>query len=366
MTSRRGSRPSQTGVPSAGLLGRRRMLGWGAGVAASLVVPRRARAQTAHSVVDSAGRTVALPGEVRRVFAAGPPAAILLFAVAPDRLLGWTTALGADEKAFFPEKYTALPTLGRLTGRGNTANVEVVLAAKPDLILDYGTINPTYASLADRVQEQTGIPYALIDGSFAKMPEAFRLLGALVGDEAAGEGLAHYAEETLADIDRGIAQAAPGRRPRVYYARGPKGLNTGLGGSINVESIERVGAFNVAAGIGKGGLADVSMEQLLLWDPEVIITTDAGFYAAVKKDKLWEGVQALQAGRVYLSPTLPFGWVDFPPSVNRMIGLHWLARLLYSDIFTAPLKPRVADFYARFYHQAPSDAQLARLLADTP
>ena len=77
------------------------------------------------------------------------------------------------ERPFVPERYADLPTLGRLTGRGNTANVEVVLAARPDVIIDYGSVNATFASLADRVQAQTGMPYLLLDGAFDRMPEAF-------------------------------------------------------------------------------------------------------------------------------------------------------------------------------------------------
>lgn len=342
---------------------RRALLGTSLGAACLVLAGRPARAQGTRRVVDSAGRAVALPQRVARVFAAGPPACILLFALAPDRLVGWTNALSAAEREFVPAPYADLPGLGRLTGRGNTANIEAVLAAKPDLILDYGSVRPTFVSLADRVQEQTGIPYALIDGDLDRMPEALRLLGALLGEDAGAEELARYAADTLAELDRRIAAVPRKRRPRVYYARGPRGLDTGLAGSINVESIERVGAVNVAAAAGRGGLTPVSMEQVLLWAPEAIVTIDAGFATAVHQDPLWRDVPAVKAGRVYLSPVLPFGWVDFPPSVNRLIGLRWLAKLLYPAQFPEPLRPAVADFYRRFYHRAPSGAQLDRLLA---
>ena len=65
-----------------------------------------------------------------RVYAAGPPASVMVFAIAPDKLVGWTRGMRANEAPFFDEKYARLPELGRLTGRGDTANVEVVLKAK--------------------------------------------------------------------------------------------------------------------------------------------------------------------------------------------------------------------------------------------
>jgi iron complex transport system substrate-binding protein len=68
-------------------------------------------------------------------------------------------------------------------------------------------------------------------------------------------------------------------------------------------------------------------------------------------------------GRVHLSPKLPFGWVDFPPCVNRLIGLTWLAKLLYPTLFPEDLRALTRDFYARFYHVTPSAAQIDRVLA---
>jgi iron complex transport system substrate-binding protein len=217
--------------------------------------------------------------------------------------------------------------VGRITGRGNTANLEVVLALKPDLILDVGSVNPTYVSLADRVQQQTGIPYALLDGRFDSIPLGYRTLGDLIGRREQGEALARNAEDTVKTITGRVGAIPPERRPRVYYARGPRGLETGLGGSINVETIELL-AQNVAGGT-RGGLANVSIEQVLLWNPDVIITIDQDFAATVLSDPTWAPVAAVRARRVHLSPKLPFGWVDFPPSVNRLIGLWWLGKILF-------------------------------------
>jgi len=292
---------------------------------------------------------------------AGPPAAILLYTFAPDLLIGWTRAHRPEECEFLGADACSKPEVGRLTGRGNTANLEVVLALKPDLILDVGSVNPTYVSLADRVQQQTGIPYALLDGRFDGIAAAYRTLGALIGRADAGEAYARFAEDTIKTITGRIAAVPNGSRPRVYYARGPRGLETGLGGSINVETIELL-AQN-AAGATRGGLANVSIEQVLLWNPDVIITIDQDFAASVRSDPAWASVKAVRDGRVHLSPKLPFGWVDFPPAVNRLIGLWWLAKILYPDRFAEDLRTLTRDFYTRFYHVTPSDAQIDRVLA---
>ena len=319
-----------------------------------------ARAQTG-SVRDSAGRAVPVPASVTRVFPAGPPASIVLYTLAPDLLLGWARPNGKEEREFLLPDVGARPELGRLTGRGNTTNLEVVLSLKPDLIIDIGTIADTYVSLADRVQGQTSIPYALLDGRFEAIASTYRTLGALIGRRERAEELARYAERTVATVQGRIGGIREAQRPRVYYARGPQGLETALRGSINVETLEFLGARNVA-GESTGGLANVSLEQVLAWAPDVIVTIDRDFARSVRANPLWASVPAVRAGRVHLSPTLPFGWVDFPPSVNRLVGLWWLAKALYPEHFPEDIRPIARDFYTRFYHVSPSDEQMDRVL----
>jgi iron complex transport system substrate-binding protein len=330
-------------------------------IAAASATLASSRLVHAAVVTDATGRALAIPAEVKRVFPAGPPAAILLYTLAPDILLGWPRANRPEECAYMLSDVCAKAEVGRITGRGNTANLESVLALRPDLILDAGATSTTFVSLATRVQEQTGIPYALLDGRFDAIVPTYRKLGELIGRRADAEKLARYAEDTLNTIQSRIADVAPAKRPRVYYARGPRGLVTGLGGSINVETIELL-AQNVA-GSARGGLANVSIEQVLLWNPEVVITIDQDFAMAVKSDPAWASVAAVRAGRVHLSPKMPFGWVDFPPSVNRLIGLWWLAKILYPERFPEDMRKLTRDFYTLFYHRTPTDPQIEHVLA---
>jgi iron complex transport system substrate-binding protein len=166
----------------------------------------------------------------------------------------------------------------------------------------------------------------------------------------------------LADVDERVARVPPARRPRVYYARGPRGLESGLKGSINVESLERLGARNVAAAAGeRAGVASVSLEQVLAWDPEVIVTLDPAAAQAITTDPAWGAIQAVRGGRVHVAPSLPFGWIDFPPSVNRLIGLVWLGSVLYPDLFPVDVRREARAFYGLFYHQTPDDRLLDAL-----
>ncbi|GHD40678.1 iron ABC transporter substrate-binding protein [Thalassobaculum fulvum] len=317
----------------------------------------------ARTVTDSAGRRVEVPDTVTRVFAAGPPASVLVYVLKPDALLGWPRALRNEERPYVAEPYRDLPETGRLTGRGGDANLELVLRLKPDLIVDFGSVRDTYVSLADRVQEQTGIPYLLFDGRFENTAASLRAMGAALGVADRGETLARDVEATFVGLDRALAEVPEAQRPRVYLARGPDGLETGLKGSINTEIIERAGGRNVAdPGDGRRGLVQASIEQVIVADPDTIVTWDRNFYRAVRRDPLWAGIAAVKRGRVYLSPTAPFGWIDRPPSLNRMMGLKWLAGLFYPDRFPADLRAETRDFYRLYYHVDLGGPELDRLI----
>jgi iron complex transport system substrate-binding protein len=278
-------------------------------------------------------------------------------------MLGWTRAPSPEEAAFLPERYRDLPAHGRLTGRGNDINLERLLALNPDLVVDIGSVGPTYASLADRVVEQTGIPAILLGGRLDELAGSYRLLGDVLSAEQQADRLASYVEDTLNDVSARIEPLPSEERPRVYYARGPEGLDTALSGSINAEALDFVRAHNVAGESSTGsGLTAVSMEQVIAWNPEVIVTIDPAFAATVRTDPLWQTVDAVRNGRIHLAPQYPFPWIDFPPSANRVIGVRWLAAVLYPETFPEPLDAITREFYDLFYHKELSDEELASLL----
>jgi iron complex transport system substrate-binding protein len=344
---------------------RRDLLGLGAGVVAGLsFAPPFAEAKP---FIDSGSRQVEVPDDIRRVFPAGPPASVALFTVAPEKMLGWTRAPSPEARAFLPARYAELPEIGRLTGRGNTVNLENVVQLMPDLVLDVGNTTATYVSLADQVQEQTHIPAVLIGGRLAETAVTLRTVGGLLGVPERAEVLAHYAETVLANVHDVVAKIPLEHRPSVYVARGPRGLETAIVGSIGSEVIDLAGARNV---VGKDtaprSIADVSSEQILAWQPDVVLAVDRHFYTAVRTDSIWREVKAVKAGQVHFVPDLPFSWLDNPPASNRLIGLLWLGKLLYPSSFPQDIRAEARRFYALFYQQEPSDAQLDGLLANPP
>lgn len=330
--------------------------------APALLLAAPARAQ--RLVADATGRRIPLPGRVARVFPAGPPAAILTYSLAPEVLAGWPTRTPRPhEAAFLDPAAAALPELGRLTGRDNAANLEAVLASRPDLVLDYGAVQPITIQLAERVQAQAGIPALLLGGGLAQIPETYLQLGTILGREAAGEERAGVADAILGEARQAAAKLRARGRPRVLYLRSPRGTETGLRGSITTEILEFAGAENVAVGpAGARGIAQVSVEQALAWDPDWIITTDPAFIPHAQTDPAWRALRAVRQGRLVQAPKTPFGWVDAPPTVNRLLGLMWLP-VLFGVAPADALAARVEAFHALFYHRRPTADQVRDLLA---
>jgi len=344
---------------------RRDLFGLGASAVFGLTfAPGLAKARP---FTDSGGRQIDVPDKVQRVFPAGPPASVIVYTVAPEKMLGWTRAPGPEARPFLPARYAELPEIGRLTGRGNTVNLENVVRLMPDLVLDVGNTTATYVSLADRVQEQTHIPAVLIGGRLVETPTTLRTVGALLGVPERAETLARYAEAVVGEVQKETAKIPPAKRPSVYVARGPHGLETAVAGSIGSEVVDLVGARNVAGkDTAPRTIVDVSPEQILAWQSDVILTVDRRFHATIRDDPVWRDVKAVQAGQIHFVPDLPFSWLDNPPAPNRLIGLLWLGKLLYPESFPQDIRAEARRFYALFYQQEPSDAQLDGLLADPP
>jgi iron complex transport system substrate-binding protein len=208
------------------LLNRRSMLGL---LGASALV--RSSWAAPRTFVDSAGRTIAAPDRAMRILAAGPPASILIYAMAPDAMIGWVPQPVDDAKSFLLPQVRDLPASGRLTMRGQELDLDHIAKLKPDLIVDFGSVTPNYVSLAEKIQKGTQVPYALIDGHLDKLPRTLRLAGDIMGRRERGEALAAYAEQSLAKIDAALARVPAGQRPHFYLARGGDGLQSAVKGS---------------------------------------------------------------------------------------------------------------------------------------
>jgi iron complex transport system substrate-binding protein len=321
-------------------------------------------------VTDMAGRQVEVPAHIHRVLSMSPTGAILIYTLDPELLLGWNYPLNEGERSYLAEPYRNLPTLGGWYGKDITGNLEKIMQARPDVMISMGDAFAT--AQAERAQSQTHIPVFILDGRLEHLPEAYEKAGELLGSAPRAAELAAECRRTLNEIKQKVASIPQDKRKRYYYAEGSKGLETESGSSSHVEALNFAGGVDVATGIqGQTGYgrSPVSMEQVLNWNPEIIISgrdhtsTASEFYKTVWTDSVWKLVGAVRNREVYEAPAYPFSWLDRPPSVNRIIGIKWLANLFYPEIFRYDMRKEVRQFYETFYHVRLSEAQIDELLS---
>jgi len=321
------------------------------------------------ALTDMAGRTVIVPKKIHSVLGMSPVGTVLVYTLSPELLAGWNYQPDPGELAFYQEPYRHLPVLGGWFGKNNSANLEVIIKAHPDVLISMG--DPMGVAMADRVQQQTRIPVFYLDGDLQKLPDAYLKAGELLGNSSRAAELAAECRRTLDEVSRKVATIPPEKRRRVYYAEGPTGLETEPGNSMHSEALIFAGAVNVAAVPSQQGYGHtpVSMEQVLQWNPDVVIsgydhTSSPGeFYRSVWTIDAWQMVRAVKNHDVYEAPQYPFNWLDRPPGVNRVIGIKWVAHLLYPDLFPYDMRAETRRFYSTFYHWNLTDAELNQLLS---
>lgn len=312
---------------------------------------------------DSTGREVELPEKITRAASAGSLANIMLYSVAPEALVGWSSAPPQAARAYMEEKYWDLPEYGGF--RRDDFNREALMASAPEVIIDVGEWDQGYREELDALQEQTGIPVILLEAGLDQLPAAYRALGTLLGAEERGEELAAYCEEVVSDAREKAASIPEEDRVRVYYGQ-DDGLSTILSGTIHSQIYELVGAEIVVESGGaqiKSGGGTVSMEQLMVWDPDVILFAGGSIYDSAGEDPAWSGLTAIREGRFYEIPTEPYNWLGRPPGPNRIVGVRWLGNLLYPEVFDCDAVREVQAYFRLFYRYELSDREAEELLA---
>jgi iron complex transport system substrate-binding protein len=324
-------------------------------------------AQGIRIIVDMAGREVEIPMEIEKVYSSNPVGSLIMYTIDDKLMVGLNYDLYEEEKQYTTEYYQNLPNLGGWYGQGKTGNIEELIKIQPNIVVQSG-VNETSITSADELQEKLGIPVICINSDFDKLSETYRFLGEIFEQRERCESLAEYCEETIAHASEITGKIK--NKVKVYYAEETAGLNTDPAGSAHARLIDLSGGVNVAdVEMASGyGRTEVSMEQVIQWDPEVIIAcidngyTDSGSYYTILEKEEWSEITAVKEGRVYQTPTIPFNWFDRPPSVNTVIGLKWCQAVLYPDIVDYDIKEETKEFYELFYHVTLTDSDVDKIL----
>jgi iron complex transport system substrate-binding protein len=301
---------------------------------------------------DSLGREVEVSTNLTRVALSGPLTQLVLFALCPDKLVGLAEGWSAEAEEFIETEYYNLPILGQLYGGKVTFNLEQIVATGAQVIIDVGETKDNMVEDMDNLQEQLGIPTVHIDAYTDSVGDAYRKLGELLDMEDEAEVLGEYCDEVYANTLSIVSEVGESGKANLLYCLGDSGINVIARGSYHAEIIDLL-ANNLAIvdnPSSRGTGNEVDLEQITLWNPDVILFAPNSIYGTVGDNADWAYITAIENGHYYEVPFGPYNWMGFPASVQRYLGMIWLAQLLYPDVAQYDVYQEVSRYFDLFYH----------------
>lgn len=319
---------------------------------------------TTFKFTDSAGREVDIPKEVSAIAPSGHTAQQVLLTMAPEKMVGLSQELTADQLKYFDAKFASFPVFGAAFGAKGDMNKEAVAASGAQIVIDTGEYKEGLKEDLDNLQSQLGIPVVFIETPLNDYGKAYEMLGELLGMQSRGKELGDYCTQAFSEVEKAMSSIPENERVKVAYLLGDSGLNAIAKGSYQGSVIDMC-ATNVvevekASGSGTGN--EISLEQIAVWNPELIVFGNLSIYDSVGTESAWSGIDAIASKNYYEVPSEPWTWLNNPPTVNQILGMQWFARLCYPDQFDNDLQQVVSKYYKTFYNYELSQTEYDTLV----
>ena len=321
---------------------------WVAAALVLLLLPVLALAQE-RVFVDDAGREVMLDEQIERVVVTGPLGQIAVFAIAPDSLAGLCSAWDSDAMPYINTEKYDLPVIGQIYGGKGNVNLEELMAVGPQVVIDVGEPRGDIVEDLDNLQAQTGLPFVHISAYIDSLDRTYARLGELLGRPDEAKALSDYCADVYARV-KALADRA--EKKRLLYVAGEVGLGVIARDSYHSAVIDML-SDNIAVldhPSSKGTGNEVDLEQILSWNPDVILFSQFGEFETVADDPLWQAVNAIAQNTYYEVPVGPYNWMGFPPGVQRLLGMLWMGKTLYPDEADWDMYEETARHFELFYH----------------
>ena len=336
------------------------------------LTPSTVETKGSKNITDMIGRSLEIPASVNNIVATSPPMTTVLYMIAPDKLKAVNFQWTDDELKYVPGQYANLPVVGGWYGTQD-GSYEEFIAAEPDLIIesiDEGG-DGDMSTVEERQQKFGTIPVVAVKDTtnVEKVGESITFMGEVVGAQDKASQLNDFNNKYLDMVHDRSSKLSDSDKKTVYYAEGDDGLQTNPSHSVHGQLIDLIGGKNVADSASQGNTTSgiqVSIEQVISWNPDIIITNDPEFYSKVYSDNNWAQLNAVKNKEVYLSPQSPFKWFDRPVGANMIIGVPWTAKVIYpEDYKDIDMVSATKEFYSNFYHFDLSDDQAKQILLDS-
>ncbi|MFH0919658.1 MAG: ABC transporter substrate-binding protein [Fibrobacterota bacterium] len=315
--------------------------------------------KTSHRVTDLAGRIVEVPVNIERV------SCVDVLAFQSLLILGEADKISEMRLTWAPWMYQVNPKLKnipKITG----VSVEELLKKRIDVVFTYNDPKELATLASAGIAAVVAQPPTIesLDGFIASQKEMVRLYGKIMGDKAVekAEAWCSYYDDKIGLVTSRTQGIPKEKRTRVYIIRGPDALSThGRTGYMTWYG-EMAGAdMLVKNSPNTGGKTQVSMEEIIAWDPEVIFIGRQYSHDLVFKDNRWRNITAVKEKKVHSRPDGVFYWDGGTETVLLML---YMARTLYPELFRdLDMSLELKEYYRRFYKYTLSDDEARKILA---
>jgi iron complex transport system substrate-binding protein len=304
---------------------------------------------------DQGGQEIVLSEPIQRAVTIPIPSASMFIAMdgGTSRLAGMHRLSKSAMKdfllgRFFPE---ALDIRDDVVGEGFMPNVETLAALDPDIVFQWGSWGEDIITPI----RNAGLRVALFQYGTQEYLEGWiSMFGAVLGKEEKARTILDWHQNTRKKLEQEVAAIPQEERPRVLYLlRYAAGLQVSGRDTYNDFSIALAGGENAAREAAQ--FAEVNEEQLLLWDPEVILLN--GFEKGVAPEDLYTNpklasLSAVRNRRVYKMPLGGYRWD--PPNQESPLMWQWLAMVLHPERFHWDLQKEMTEKYLYLYGKEPT------------
>jgi iron complex transport system substrate-binding protein len=247
---------------------------------------------------------------------------------------------------------------------GGTINIEELLRAKPDLVF----LKEENAHNEAEVQklERFNLPYLVVGySSMEEQMASIEMIGKAIGLKSQADAYNSYYRDVVERVSARVRDIPESERYRVYHSVN-EATRTDAPGTLEADWTSVTGMINVSVGeplrvYDNANFA--SMEQILLWDPDVIIANEEGVDQYILTNKKWASLKAVKTGKVYKIPNGISRW-GHPGGLETPLAILWTVKTLYPNVFTdLSLEDIIRDFYARFFNYAISAEMTGKILS---
>ncbi|MBL8707196.1 MAG: ABC transporter substrate-binding protein [Rhodospirillales bacterium] len=324
--------------------------------AAALLLPRAARAQSTRTVTDMAGRKVALPAKIARVVTLGslPVINSFVFAMGEGRTL--LNGLADFDRPHWKYQTVFAPHLKglpRMQQPNREPNVEAILLARPDVVL---TMHRESVGLL----ESRGIAVVFLAWREPEDAKAcMAILGEVFGKPEVARRYTAYFDGTLHQVRATLAGVTEKERPRVLYMQPGTLTQPRL---IAEWWIPAAGGVSVTNDGRTAESRSFTLEQVIAWDPDILIVTDPRDVTLVQTDRVFRELRAVKSGKVYIVPIGAHTWAN--RTSEQPLTVLWAAKTFHPARFPSlDLAAETDRFYREFFGHALAKPEIDEILS---